>query len=87
MMYDIRIGDRQNDFGFAFAKATIKIILQIENIRLAIRKMLVIHAMIGRDNKRHAQRVELADIGVKHRVEIERPFLSGTIFMLNEIGR
>lgn len=70
MMSDVGIGYRQDDTGRAGAITVVQYLLKVDHIRLAVREVLVIHAVIGCHHQRATGRVELADIAVEHFIEI-----------------
>ena len=59
VMGDIRIGDRQDHPRLVLAEPLIEQVLQIDHVRLAVRQMLVVHAVIGGHHQHAAEPVEL----------------------------
>ncbi len=62
------------------------LILQIDHVGLAVRQMLVVHAVIGGQHQHAALLVERADIAVHHGVESIRHRRAGRGLVLHVIG-
>ena len=86
VMHHVRIGDRQDDARRALAEPLVGQRLQVDDVRLLVRQMLVVHAVIGGEHQHGAGRVELADIAVHHRVERIREVRAGRRLVLHVVG-
>ena len=67
---DVRIGDRQDHARARRAVRRVEHVLQEDDVRPAEGVGLRVHAVIGGDDDGRAQRVELREIAVHHRVEL-----------------
>jgi hypothetical protein len=72
MVYDIRIGDGQDDAGPGCTQPRIEVVLQVDHVGPAVRAVLGVHAVIGGEHDGGAQGIEPRQIAVHHGVEIIR---------------
>ena len=63
---DVGIGDRQDDTRGAAADPVVEDVLQVDDVGLRVHPRLRVHAVVGREHDRAAQRVELAEVAVHH---------------------
>ena len=87
MVHDIRIRDRQDHAGFVFSEPRIEGVLQVDHVGSAVRAVLGVHAVIGRDDDGGSELVEPREIPVDHRVEIIGRRRAGSGLVLDVVGR
>ena len=85
-MHDVRIGDRQDHARALATEPLVKLILQIDHVGTRIEASLGVHPVIRRDHEHRAERVELAQIAIEHRIKAIRVFIARRVLMLDIVG-
>ena len=86
VMYNVRIGDRQDYAGSGHTQPFVQQVLNIDNLRVAVCVMFGFHAVISGHDNCGPHCIQLGQISVEHFIKALCLGLFRGVFMLHEVG-